>query len=136
LNISQNISGQYAIEFNNCTIKIDKAKFENKVMESTEHFVNIKPQNVIAIEEPINFEKIILSQKENIKKINELHYHKYTSIAIGSFTIALIIIGLIVLVYICKSQKKLSIKIKRKDSIASIIARNRASKVKEINTIT
>lgn len=105
------LRGNYFVNFNNCTIIIDGARFSNKVVRATQTFVLPKYQKTLTTERIISFQDIALQQEENIKTIEELKFHKTTTAAVGGIGILMIIGLLITVIILCRRQGKINIKV-------------------------
>lgn len=104
------LKGNYLIYFNNCTIKINNKEFSNQQNVFIQKFVIPKTENVNQSNTKLLFEKIAFNQEENMKEILELKFERKLYYGIGSFTLTIIIICIIILVFYCK-RKQLNIKI-------------------------
>lgn len=103
------LNGNYFINFNNCTLRINNREFSNKLKIFTEKFVIPKYENFTYDNKELEFEKIVFHNVSNIEKITELKYHKIVNYSLGSLTIIVIII---LIIYIYCKQKSIKIKIK------------------------
>lgn len=107
-----NLTGNYLINFNNCTLGIRNKKFYNKKITLLDKYFypanEIKDMHI----KPINFDKIILENMKNIEEIQELKYHK--NIMYGTnitITITLIVSILCLIIFIIWKNNKDKIKI-------------------------
>lgn len=103
------LKGNYFINFNNCTLKINNREFSNKLKIFTEKFVIPNYKNFSNNDKEPEFDKIVLHNVNNIENIKELKYHKIANYSLGILTIVIISIFII---YIYYKQKNIKIKIK------------------------
>lgn len=106
-----NLTGHYYIQFNNCTILLGATTLKNSITRYEHSFAvppkEVKPNTV----KPIIFEDLALSQESNLKKIEELHFHKVVVTTMGSITLTVLVILVITVVILCKRQGKVQVKI-------------------------
>ena len=101
------LNGQYIINFNNCSLKINHREFKNSKTAFLDKYYypteNIKNSSLMLIK-PINLEKIEFENIKNIKEIKELKFHKNL---LHGTKISVITILIIVVCIICYFKFKL-----------------------------
>lgn len=106
-----NLQGHYYLHFSNCTIQLGNSTFRNRLKRFEQSFAIPPRETNFSTEKPLIFEDIVLNQEKNIRKIEELHYHKLVGTAM-SITTIILLVGLVVTVIIlCKQQGKFKVKI-------------------------
>lgn len=86
-----NLTGNYLINFNNCSLSIKNNKFYNKKMSFLEKYYYPSKETNITFVKPIDFNKIIIGNIDNISEIQELKYHKNMMYGTSISTIVLLI---------------------------------------------
>lgn len=110
------VSGNYFIDFYNCSIFINKKNYTNYVEKIIEKFV-LPESNQTYFNNSLTFDEIVLETQNNLKYINELKYHKIITYSISSFTTILVLVVLFYL--LCKQKHKIKIFNKIQENLKS-----------------
>lgn len=106
------LTGNYLINYNNCSLTIKQTKFCNKETIIPDKYFYPSNKNNEMFVKPIDFNKIIMENVKNLEEIKELHYHK--KIMYGSnISLALVLILSItgVVTFLLLKSKNKTIKI-------------------------
>lgn len=107
-----NLTGNYLINFNNCTLGIKEKKFYNKKITIYDRYYYPSKTIQIATVKSINFDEIILENINNLNELKELKYHKNVMYGTNiSILIVFLISLLIVISFLCWKKKKEKIRI-------------------------
>ena len=107
------LKGNYLINFNNCSIKINEYVYENYNKNFKQSLVipnlmeNIKESN-----KKLLFDDLVLSQVENLKEIKEIEYKKHNHFIYGSLISVLSTFLIIFVVIIFCKHKRLKVNVK------------------------
>lgn len=106
------LSGNFIINFVNCSINVGTKTFYNNILEFTERFVIPNKINITLHDHTLNFENITLHQENNLKVIKELKLHNIVNYSLGTGSIVLVIV--ILLIIVCK-RKAIEVKMIREN---------------------
>jgi len=98
------LQGHYLLTFNNCSVKIGKEVFVNSVEETEQRFVLSTDQREVVIEKSISFDELVLHNRENLRKLKELHLHRVVITTTTSLSATAIIVLGIGLAVLCRRQ--------------------------------
>jgi len=113
------LKGHYLITYSNCSIQIDNVMFKNTVISFEQKFILPNEDKQLEVQKVLSFEDIVLKQKENIKKIKELHVHKMIVTTSSAFSVtAIFIIAVIGICIYCKQTKKDNPELPQRNSIS------------------
>lgn len=103
------LSGNYFINFNNCTVKINDREFTNNLRIFTQKFVLPKFENKSYDSKPLDFEKIVLENANNLEKLKELRYHKIVNYSLGPIFVIILVLIVIASVFIKRNKSQIKI---------------------------
>ena len=98
------LQGHYLLTFNNCSVQVGMEVFANAVEDTEQRFILSTDQREVVIEKSMSFDELVLHNKENLKRLKELHLHRVvitTTTSLSATAVVVIGIGLAVL---CRCQ--------------------------------
>lgn len=108
------LSGNYLLNFHNCTIKINQYTMYNNEKEFRQRFIITNDfKDLNDLDSKISFEEIILKQEKNTEEIKEAKFNKalvYTGISISTVMI-IVVITIVIILYLYIKNKTEKIKI-------------------------
>jgi len=113
------LNGHYLITFNNCSIQVKGVLFRSNIVEYEQKLILQDEDKQLEVEKVLSFEEIVLTQKENIKKLKELHHHKIITTTSSAFSVTAVVSIIAVGVYLyLKQRSEMEAELPRRNSVS------------------